>query len=74
MATGTKSASVPQAAALVLEFRFDHDTKGALVFKEPDYPNGERPVVGSLYLTKAGVAKKNLGSMQRIRVTIEGIE
>lgn len=54
---------------LTLTFNLDKITKGTHRFAEP--PNGTvRPAVGSLYITKDSLAKHNLTSCKRLKVTI----
>lgn len=69
-----QTVSKPKPAAkLVVELDFDHDTKGALQFKEAPGPGGARPGVGTLYLTKEIVSKSGLGNYKKIKVTIEAV-
>lgn len=66
----TKPATA-SATSFVAEFGQKKITAGAIQYAQDPPANGERPAIGSLYLTKAELAKhKNTG---RIRVTVEFI-
>lgn len=66
MATSTKTKTGP----LVLTLDYDKDTPGTLRFKEQERPNGARPFIGTLYLTKEGVVLLG-GNTSKVKVTIE---
>lgn len=70
MSPAAKGASAP-ANSLVLDFDFDHETKGTNQFRETGVPEGGRGAVGTIYVTKAALAK--MKNTKRLRVTIEGI-
>jgi hypothetical protein len=58
---------------LVLDFDFERETKGTLRFQEAGVPAGERPAIGTLYLTKKAIAEtfKSGESIRSLRITIE---
>lgn len=53
------------------EFTHKKDTAGAVQYQQDPPPDGSRPEIGSLYLTKATLAK--VTGTKRIRVTVEAI-
>ena len=53
---------------IVLSFEQDKETKGTRRFAE-DAPDGERPTIGSIYITKTALAE--LGDPTAVTVTVE---
>lgn len=68
MATATKAAARPIVTA---EFTHEKETKGAVQYKQDLEPGVLRGEIGSIYLTKASLAK--VTGTKRIRVTVEAI-
>lgn len=66
----TKAAAKATATPLVLNFAYDKDTPGTLRYKEEERDNHARPFIGTLYLTKEGVALLG-GNTTKLTVTIE---
>lgn len=69
------TATAKKAEPVVIhsaEFSWDHDTKGAMQYKE-DYDGDGRPPIGSLYLTKAFLATVKGPNTRKLRVTVEAI-
>ena len=64
----TKEA-VAKAEPIVLDFAMERDTKNTIRFAEQNVPDGQRPAIGMLYITKAGLQK--MGNFKTIRVTVE---
>jgi hypothetical protein len=58
--------------SLTVEMNFDHDTKGAVQFKEGPQPGGARPPIGTLYMTKVALNEMG-GNFKKIRVTVEPV-
>lgn len=74
MATATKGSSSAKPAAkapLVAEFAMEKATPGTIRFQQDKVP-GERPSIGTLYITKEALA--SLGDFKRIRVTVEAAD
>lgn len=68
MPTSTKAAARPIVTA---EFEYAKDTQNAIQYKQDEPTDGSRPAIGSIYLTKAALAK--VTGTKRIRVTVEAI-
>jgi hypothetical protein len=59
----------PKGELLTVSFSFDKETPGTLRFKEDEPPDGSRPAIGTLYITKKALMK--MGNTKTILVTIE---
>jgi hypothetical protein len=60
-------------AKLVLELDFAKATPGTMQYKEPPGPNGARPAMGTMYLTKESMKAFEPNPTRKMRVTIEAI-
>lgn len=65
MAPTAKATATPK---LELEFKFERDTKNAMRYQQVS--DEDRPEVGTLYITKKGIANAGLPG-KHLRVTIE---
>jgi hypothetical protein len=72
--SSTKKAAAPEttdesSSSIVLDFVTERETKGTFRFAEDGVPDGERPVVGTLYVNKAALA--SIGNPETLVVTIQ---
>ena len=79
MASSMRPPSAPKVVAspkgatpksLVLDFTMERETKGTWRYKEDEAEGGVRPAIGTLYVTKAALAKLG-GNVKHLTVTIE---
>lgn len=72
-AAAATPAGKPGVVILTAEFQFDHDTPKTNQYRQDDRPDGERPEIGTLYLTKKFMASVKGPNTRRLRVTVEAI-
>jgi hypothetical protein len=64
-------ASKPKAAKVIeLDFDYDKETKGTHRYAEAGVKETERPIVGTIYVSKAALPDAH----NRIHVTIEAVD
>lgn len=56
---------------VIAEFEYAKDTQNAIQYQQDKPADGTRPAIGSIYLTKAALAK--VTGTKRIRVTVEAV-
>jgi hypothetical protein len=70
MAIKATAKATAAPLALVLNFDYEKETPGTLRYKEVERANSARAFIGTLYLTKEGVALLG-GNTTKLTVTIE---
>lgn len=56
------------SSTIILEFAFERETKNTLRYAEEHVAEGERPIVGTLYIAKSALGDKQ---PERIHVQID---